>query len=195
MIKINLLPVKDEKFVRKAKGFLIISSILIASVIVAVAINNSILQKQEADSKQKIAEADRHIANLKTIIGEIKKLKKKKEGLKEKIKMINSLQSKNIGPVRVLDEIALKLPSSKIWLNEISLSNSRLSISGESLDNQEVAKFMKQLESSMFFANVNLRKVESSKQISGVQILKYSMTAQAFLEGRGKSSSHKNSKK
>jgi type IV pilus assembly protein PilN len=194
MIKINLLPVKDEKFVRKARGFLLTSLILVSIVVVAVVINSSILQKQENDSKQKIAEADRHIANLKTIIGEIKKLKKKKDALKKKIKMINNLQSKNIGPVRVLDEIALKLPSSKIWLNEISLSNSRLSISGESLDNQEVAKFMKQLESSMFFSNVNLRKVERSKQISGVQILKYSMTTKAYLEGRGKTSS-KNSKK
>ena len=43
--------------------------------------NSTMLAEREAESKKRIAEADKEIANLKTIMGEIKSLKAKKAKL------------------------------------------------------------------------------------------------------------------
>lgn len=184
MIKINLLPVRDEKYVASAKGFIIISAILITMVIVTIVANNSVLTKREAESVARIDEADKEIANLKAIIGKINALKEKKQKLQEKINMIIKLQEENVGPVRVLDEMSLKLPSNKVWIESINIVGSKMSILGKSLENQEVANFMKQMETSMFFNKIELRRVQKSETVNGVPLLSFSLESDIFLAGK-----------
>ena len=111
MIKINLLPVKEDKLITEAKGFIAICLISIVVVVILIVSNSSLLTKREAESRERIAEADAEIAKLRTIMGEIQNLKEKKAKLQEKMDMIIRLQEQNIGPVRVLDELSLKIPS------------------------------------------------------------------------------------
>ncbi len=185
MIRINLLPVGDEKFIQSAKLFLIFSAIVVAFLLVVVFANNSVLAKREELNKSRLEEADKEIANLKTIIGKINELKEKKKKLQEKITMIIKLQEENIGPVRVLDEVSLKLPSNKVWIDSIGLSGTRMQIEGKSLDNQEVASFMKQLESSMFFNRIELQRIQKeSSTMSDLTILKFSMVGEVVLAGK-----------
>lgn len=186
MIKINLLPVKEEKLMNEAKGFLFIVAISLVLVVVLAVLNSTMLVEREEESKKRITEADKEIANLKTIMGEIKSLKEKKAKLQEKMDMIIKLQEQNIGPVRIMDELSLKIPSNKIWLNDISLSESRISMTGNTLENQEVANFMKQLENSLFFSNINLKKVTKDKSVKGVPMLSFSMNTTVHPTGRSK---------
>ena len=184
MIKINLLPVKDDKLVAEAKGFLAICVISIVVVVVLVVFNSSLLAEREAESRAQIAQADEEIAKLKNIMGEIKNLKEKKAKLQEKMNMIIKLQEENIGPVRVLDELSLKLPSNKIWVDKLSIRGTRLDLDGKTLENQEVANFMKQLENSLFFSNINLKKVTKDKAVQGVTVLTYGLNTTVHFAGR-----------
>ena len=185
MIKINLLPVKEDKLIAEAKGFIAICVISIAVVVVLVFLNSSLLAEREAESRARIAEADEEIAKLKNIMGEIKNLKDKKAKLQEKMDMIIKLQEQNIGPVRVLDELSLKLPSNKIWVDKLTIKGSKLEIDGKTLENQEVANFMKQLENSLFFSNINLKKVtKDNKAVQGVTVLTYGMNTNVHFAGR-----------
>ncbi len=191
MIKINLLPVKEEKLVNEAKGFLFVVAISLVLVVVLAALNSTMLQEREEESKKRIEEADKEIANLKTIMGEIKSLKAKKAKLQEKMDMIIKLQEQNVGPVRIFDELSLKIPSNKIWLDDISLSGNRMSMNGKTLENQEVANFMKQLENSLFFSNINLKKVTKDKSVQGVPMLSFSMSTGVHPTGRKKAAPKK----
>lgn len=186
MIKINLLPVKEEKLVNEAKGFLLIVAVSLGLVVVLAVLNSTMLVEQEDESKKRITEADKEIANLKTIMGEIKSLKAKKAKLQEKMDMIVKLQEQNVGPVRVLDELSLKIPSNKIWLEDISLNGNRMTMTGKTLENQEVANFMKQLENSLFFSNIDLKKVTKDKSVKGVPMLSFSMNTNMNSTGRKK---------
>jgi len=186
MIKINLLPVKEEKLINEAKGFLFIVAVSLGLVIVLAVLNSTMLVEQEDESKKRITEADKEIANLKTIMGEIKSLKAKKAKLQEKMDMIIKLQEQNVGPVRILDELSLKIPSNKIWLNDISLTGNKMAMTGKTLENQEVANFMKQLENSLFFSNIDLKKVTKDKSVQGVPMLSFGMNTNVHATGRKK---------
>ncbi len=184
MIKINLLPVKEDKLIAEAKGFLAICVISIVVVIVLVVSNSSLLTAREQESRERIAEADAEIAKLKSIMGEIQNLKDKKAKLQEKMDMIIKLQEQNIGPVRVLDELSLKIPSNKIWADKLTIKGNKLDLDGKTLENQEVANFMKQLENSLFFSNINLKKVTKDKVVQGVTVLSYGLNTTVHFAGR-----------
>ncbi|HNT28232.1 MAG TPA: PilN domain-containing protein [bacterium] len=184
MIRINLLPVGDEKYIASARIFFILSLIFIVILLGIMFANGRVLAEREKESQERLDEADREIANLKQIIGKINELKEKKQKLQEKINTIIKLQEENIGPVRVLDEVSLKLPSTKIWLDSMALSGTRLQFEGKSLDNQEVANFMKQLESSLFFTKVDLQRVQKDSSVNNVPVLRFSMTGDVVLAGK-----------
>ena len=184
MIKINLLPVKEDKLIAEAKGFLAICLISIVVVVALVVSNSSLLSAREQESKDRIAEADAEIAKLKSIMGEIQNLKDKKAKLQEKMDMIIKLQEQNIGPVRVLDELSLKIPSNKIWADKLTIKGNKLDLDGKTLENQEVANFMKQLENSLFFSNINLKKVTKDKVVQGVTVLSYGLNTTVHFAGR-----------
>lgn len=184
MIRINLLPVKEDKLIAEAKGFLAICVISIVVVVVLVVSNSSLLTAREQESRERIAEADAEIAKLKSIMGEIKNLKDKKAKLQEKMDMIIKLQEQNIGPVRVLDELSLKIPSNKIWADKLTIKGNKLDLDGKTLENQEVANFMKQLENSLFFSNINLKKVTKDKAVQGVTVLSYGLNTTVHFAGR-----------
>ena len=184
MIKINLLPVKEDKLVAEAKGFIALFIISIVVVVVLIVFNSSLLSEREEESRARITEADAEIAKLKSIMGEIKNLKDKKAKLQEKMDMIIKLQEQNIGPVRVLDELSLKLPSNKIWVDKLSIKGTKLDLDGKTLENQEVANFMKQLENSLFFSNINLKKVTKDKAVQGVTVLTYGLNTTVHFAGR-----------
>lgn len=184
MIKINLLPVKEEKLKTEAKGFLAVCVVAIAVVVVLIFLNSSVLEEQEEASKAEIAKMDAEIAKLKSIMGEIKSLKEKKAKLQEKMDMIVKLQEQNIGPVRVLDELSLKLPSNKIWVEKLTIKGNKLDLDGKTLENQEVAGFMKQLENSTFFSGINLKKVTKDKAVQGVTMLSYGLNTTVHFAGR-----------
>ena len=158
--------------------------ISIVIVIVLVVSNSQLLTKREEESRERIAEADAEIAKLKNIMGEIKNLKDKKAKLQEKMDMIIKLQEQNIGPVRVLDELSLKIPSNKIWTDRLTIKGNKLDLDGKTLENQEVANFMKQLENSLFFSNINLKKVTKDKVVQGVTVLSYGLNTTVHFAGR-----------
>ena len=184
MIQINLLPVKEDKLIAEAKGFIALFVISIVVVVVLVVLNSSLLAERETESRARITEADEEIAKLKSIMGEIQNLKDKKAKLQEKMDMIIKLQEQNIGPVRVLDELSLKLPSNKIWVDKLTIKGNRLDLDGKTLENQEVANFMKQLENSLYFSNINLKKVTKSNAMQGVTVLTYGLNTNVHFGGR-----------
>ena len=101
MIKINLLPVKEDKLIAEAKGFIALFIISIVAVVAFVVFYSSVLAKDEAESRAKIEEADRQIAKLKEAMGSITDLKAEKAELQKQMDIIIKLQEQNVAETSV----------------------------------------------------------------------------------------------
>ena len=70
--------------------------------------------------------------------------------LKSKVDVINDLKNKQHGPVRILDEVSRALPE-LVWLTQLKLSGTAITLTGEAMDENAVANYYSNLDSSPFF--------------------------------------------
>jgi type IV pilus assembly protein PilN len=156
MIKINLLPVRDIKRRIKAKKeiFLALAAFLtfiVFLVLLTLFRINTINDLQE-ENRNLQREKDQYTH----ILNQIKKLEADKKIVETRIQVIEQLKQSSSLTVRVMDEVARMTPPQRMWLTGLSQTGSALRITGMALDNQTVAKYMDDLNSSPLISNVVL---------------------------------------
>jgi type IV pilus assembly protein PilN len=180
MIRINLLPVKEAQ---RAIGRRQQMSVALLSITVAllVMVIPYVLQGR------RIAQLDRDIAQLNTEIErynaqtrEVHDLEKKRAELQAKLKVIDDLKQKRVGPVRVLEDLSAATPQ-KLWLVSFSETNGQATITGMALDNQTIATFMRALQSSPYFYDVDLVETSQSEPARGIQGSDTGMVFKKFI--------------
>jgi type IV pilus assembly protein PilN len=156
MLKINLLPIRQlqqhARACNEVFGFVVIFVLLL--IILG---GTAMLQANKATAIQ--TETTRLNQEKKTydkILAEIKKLEADKKELENKIGIIKKLKEESSLTVHVLDEVARKLDSTRMWLTALDQQKASLSLTGIALDNKTIAEFMDTLEVSPFISNVNL---------------------------------------
>ena len=107
-------------------------------------------------------------------VEKVKVLKAEKELLKEKLSAINDLKLKKVGPVRMLDELAINCPD-KLQLTSLSETDGRVKLAGVAASSPDISKFMANLENSDFFDEVVLNTIEQIEQ-DGVKLKEFSFT-------------------
>jgi len=174
MIKINLLPVRATRKKEATQRHLILFGIgLVLVLLVCVAMyatkmkDVSKLQRQNQDIVDEID-------NLKLIIPEVEELEKTKAALEKKKEIIAKLRSSKMGPVHMLDEIAIRIPE-KLWLSSLSQEGSRVSLTGNAINNEVIATFMSNLEQSPYFSDVFLVTIKVS--MAGEKLKEFEITA------------------
>ena len=73
--------------------------------------------------------------------------------------MIDRLEKSRTGPVRLLDEIATRIPE-RLWLTEMRMASGVITLKGFGIDNEVIAAFLTSLEDSAFISNVQLEESE-----------------------------------
>ncbi len=178
MIRINLLPVRAEK--RKEnlrKHFLFIIGYLACLAAVILSVHFSIVT-MERNAKDRLEKVKKEIIEYEAKIKEVEGYKAKFADLADKIEIIKSLEAKQQGPAKVLNELALTVPE-KIWVEKVSQDNGKFTIKGMAIDNQTIAKFMTDLENNPKFERVRLE-VSKREEKGGVVLSAFSL--EAFLE-------------
>lgn len=159
MIKINLISEAPTAAVSKRKrpefslGAKQGDIILVVVLAIAVAVSGTwwyLLKSKRADLKdlerQRTVERD----ELKPYIEKVEELEAKRALLKRKVDVINELKNKQRGPVRILDEISRALPD-LVWLTQLTLTGNDLTLVGQAMDENAVANYYSNLDSSPFF--------------------------------------------
>ena len=159
MIKINLLPYRE--IIRKEN---IITHAVIAGVAVGVLLLivlsvDYIMRSRIANIESEIVKVDREIKSNEASIKIIKELKKEKEVYRKQFQVIENLKKDKEGPVRMLDEIATRIPK-KMWLISMKQSGNTLQLDGVAVENKLISKFMYNLKESPYFKKVDLIKSE-----------------------------------
>jgi type IV pilus assembly protein PilN len=89
---------------------------------------------------------------------------------------IASLEQARSGPVRILDELSSNVPD-RLWLTSIKTQGSGIELKGQSLDTGVVADFLRGMNASPFFSNVDLDKTSGGKVVRGVRLVNFVIRA------------------
>lgn len=179
MIKINLLPVRAARKKETLNQQLIIFIISVVAVVAAIFVIYFFLQVKISSTKGEIARSEAEIQELKTKIGKINNLKKLKEEVKKKLDVLEMLRKAKIGPVNRLMVLSSSTPD-KLWLTKYFEKDSNVSITGISFNEDLIASFMRNLEYSADFENVELV-VSEQTDMKGIKVKKFEIKMK--LEG------------
>lgn len=166
MIRINLLPVKEIKAEVSRRRDLIIGGVtlgLTALILIGVYFYQS---HRLSSLGNDLAGLRKDIDALNTKVKEIGDLQNKIKDFSSKHKVIDDLNQKKAGPVKVMESLSAATPPT-LWLTEFKETNGSSDIRGLALDNQTVADFLNTLAQSGQFKDVELIESIQAEEKSG----------------------------
>jgi type IV pilus assembly protein PilN len=175
MIRINLLPVKAAAQAERQRQELTRAGLaLLLLVVLGVAIR--IQQGRELSAAEtRIDELENALKALDSQVRDVTDLDNKKKALDAKLKVIADLGRKRVGPVGVMKDLAKATPD-RVWLTDFTEVGGATTISGQAVDNQIVAEFLRNLSTSPYFTSVDL--VETTQdQVGEIKLRKFIVKA------------------
>jgi len=184
VIRINLLPTRRAK--RQEAGqrqFLLMGLAILSTIGVVVFVHLEATNDLEGVQRENtIIQAD--VARLKQDLGDYDKVRAQREELLKQRKTIQSLEAARAGPVYLLRELSEILSPGKgptfdrvtyeetlrrdpnagfsnwepkrAWLDSYVEDKHKVKLRGSAKSNEDVAEFLKRLNASVFFKDVNL---------------------------------------
>lgn len=176
MMEINLLPHREARRaadLRETVAVLVLGLVVVGGGIFLTDKGvKSDLAAAEASVAQLQADIERYEPQKKLV----KKFKKRKKQLQSKLDVIDSLEEARNGPVRVLDELSERVPD-RLWLTSVETKGKGIKLGGQSLDTGVVADFLRGLNASPYFKNVDLDKTSGGKVVKGVRLVNFEIRA------------------
>ena len=176
MMEINLLPHREARRaadLRETVAVLLLGLIVVGGGIFFIDKGvKSDLETAEANVAQLEADIDRYKPQQKLV----ESFKKRKKQLQNKLDIIGSLEAARNGPVRVLDELTSQVPD-RLWLTAIMTKGKGIKLEGQSLDTGVVADFLRGLNASPYFTNVDLDKTAGGKVVDGIRLVNFEIRA------------------
>jgi len=176
MLQINLLPVREVRKRFEARQMLLQQVLVLILTGAAIGGFHARLASQMQRTQARIHQMDRDIAQFKPQLEQVEAFKKKKQELEKKIEVIESLDHQRRGPVRILAELSDRTPE-RVWLTSLETNGNQIKLQGESLDNELVAIFVRNLSESKYFADVDLGGTKLAKQEKGLNVVHFDLKA------------------
>lgn len=174
MVRINLLPVRSSKKKETAKQQLAILGVSALLVLIAGLGLYVYAQAKIKATKEEIVRAESDLQQLKDKIGELENIKKLKDEVSKKLDVLGQLRKGKTGPVRRLATLSDATPE-KLWITKYAESGAGVSIGGIALDEDLIATFMRNLQGSEDFTNVELV-VSEQADVGGVKAKRFELT-------------------
>ena len=170
MIRINLLPYREEKKKAGAKRQVLIGLISFGTFFLLLVSIHIYMVMGVAKLETEVKSAHVQLDALTKVTGDLEKFKADKALLEKKIGVIKNLEKNRAYPVHIMDELASRISSQSEWLTSVVKKDNNLQVKGVAVNNPAIAQFMKRLEGSPYIKTVDLI---SSKQtvISGVKLM------------------------
>jgi type IV pilus assembly protein PilN len=155
MIRINLLPHREEKRRYKRQQFFALAGLVAVLAVAIVGLGWSIISgyigaqnEKNEFLKREIASLDKQIAQIKDLQANIRLQVARKE-------IIESLQRDRSEPVAMLNELAKQVPDG-VYIKSFKQTGATIALEGVSQSNARVSTLMRNLESSPTFQDPKL---------------------------------------
>ncbi len=176
MAKINLLPWREAYRQEKKREFLgIIGGIGLAAAFGAylwVSSVQSAIENQNARNQL----LNQEIAKLDAQVKEISEIKKVRDDLLARIKVITDLEGTRPVIVRYFDELARSIPDG-VWISSAERKGNVVTIEGTAESYNRIDSFLRNLEASDWYASHNLISVDAAPE-EGEDASKFKMTVE-----------------
>jgi type IV pilus assembly protein PilN len=160
MIRINLIPVRQVQKRTLGQQQLILFGLALVGGVVANVYWTSDAQGTLDKRRQQVVKLEGDIKQLERVIGEVNSITQEKKSLEDKLKVLDALEKRRSGPVKMLDDLAQVIPA-HVWLTSLDDHGGTLSMSGLGMSNDDVAEFMRELKHSTYFKDIVLKKVSA----------------------------------
>ncbi|HKA32576.1 MAG TPA: PilN domain-containing protein [Candidatus Binatia bacterium] len=120
------------------------------------------------------------IASIEGGAQEVAQLQKTIASLKQKVTVIENLSKKKVGPVRVMESLSASAPE-RLWVTEFKENGGNLTLNGMAIDNQTVADFLKALQGTQYFRDVELVEAAQTQQ-DKLALKKFSVRSQLLYQ-------------
>ena len=163
MIRINLLPVKELKAEVVRRRELMIGGVSLALTGVLILGVYGYQWRQASTVEKELDELRKELQVLNVKAKDVAELQRKIKEFEGKNKVIDDINKKKSGPVRVMESLAVATPSA-LWLTEFKEIGGNLTITGVAVDNQTIAEFLKALATHAYFNNTELVETTQNQQ-------------------------------
>ena len=176
MIRVNLLPHREEARKRRQQQFGVLAGIsLVLGALVAGAVW-LFLDQQVQQQQQNVTYMKGEIAKLDKQIEEIRKIREETASLLAKKQVVEGLQSNRSEPVQLLDQLLRQLPEG-VFLKNVKQAGAKVNVSGYAQSNARVSTLMRNLGASPYLENPELVEIKAvpSPDKSGNRVNEFTM--------------------
>lgn len=161
MIRINLLPHREEKRRERRQQFYVIAGAMLVLGLAIGALVHFIIGGYIDRQERRNAYFKAEITKLDAEIAEIKRIREQIDALLARKQVIESLQETRAQSVLLLNELAVRVPDG-IYLRSIKQSGLNVSLLGYAQSNARVSHLMRSLEESPHLTQPRLIEVKSA---------------------------------
>jgi len=179
MIRINLLPYRDERRQRQILHYIGVTALAIVVVAGLILSTYSYGSIQLSDARQRLQALQDRNSVIRNKIGELSKFKEVQAEVEKKLDLVTELQQGRFQSLSTLLELSSAIPKN-VWLTQVRTSSGRVDLSGLGESNRAVAKFMRSLEDKKAFAGVNLKLIKRQR-VNGVPLRSFSLTMKRVI--------------
>jgi type IV pilus assembly protein PilN len=160
MIRVNLLPHREEKRKRRQQQFIVLAALTAVLALVVAGAVWVFLDQQEQQQKANVAYMKGEIDKLDKQIEEIRKIREETASLLAKKQVVEGLQSNRSEPVQLLDQLLRQLPEG-IYLKQIKQAGVKVNVVGYAQSNARVSTLMRNLGASPYLENPELVEIKA----------------------------------
>ena len=160
MIRVNLLPHREEKRKRRQQQFGVLAVISAGLGVLVAAVVWLYLDQQVTAQQANVAYMKAEIDKLEKQIEEIRKIREETAALLAKKQVVESLQSNRSEPVQLLDQLLRQLPEG-VYLKAVKQTGPKVNVMGYAQSNARVSTLMRNLGASPYLENPELIEIKA----------------------------------
>lgn len=161
MIRINLLPHREEKRKARREQFLALAGLMLVIGVVVWVLGYMFISGLISSQESTNIFLKSEIAALDSQIGEINKLRNETEALLARKQVIESLQANRAETVYLFNELAKRVPSG-VYLRSIKQAGSTVTLAGYAQSSAKVSALMRNLDESPLLERPTLGEVKAA---------------------------------
>jgi len=176
MIRVNLLPHREEARKRRQQQFGVLAGLTVAIGAIVVGSIWFFLDQQVTQQQENVNYMKAEIAKLDKQIEEIRKIREETASLLAKKQVVEGLQSNRSEPVQLLDQLLRQLPEG-VYLKNVKQTGAKVAVGGYAQSNARVSTLMRNLGASPYLENPELVEIKAvpSPDKSGNRVNEFNM--------------------
>ncbi len=177
MARINLLPWREQLREKRKQQFIVtlVGMLLLGAALVYLAdqVFNSLIEQQNSRN----AYIQTHIRTLDERIKEINDLKRKRQELIDRTRIIQDLQGNRPTVSRVFDQMVRTLPEG-VYFTAMKMTGKHISVEGAAETNNLISSLMRRQDASDWLTGPNLAEVKAMEGSVDDQASRFKLTVQ-----------------